>query len=231
MTDERYFTTMQGKLANLGDDVQDETINGDQMKALKNISTCDYVATRNLFEQSKNIELTISLIFTSNHILKSFEKGESYRRRVDWLPMYTKPKKKDKNFIKKLTTPEALEYWIKLIVEAYKRLYKNETFTPCDIVQAFNDEYHTSNNTVLQYIADYDKEFFLDRRSPEIYEKYEIWAEENGLNIQSKKLFAQTIYDVYGLILDAKKINGKTARVFQEPTPFQKQQLEKEQQK
>ena len=50
----------------------------EQMKILKNISTCDYVATRNLFEMSKEIELTLSLIFTSNHILKSFEKGEAY---------------------------------------------------------------------------------------------------------------------------------------------------------
>ena len=93
MTDERYFTTMQGKLVNLGDDVQDEAIDNMQMKMLKNISTCDYVATRNLFEQSKNIELTISLIFTSNHIFKSWEKGEAYRRRVDWLPMFGKPKR------------------------------------------------------------------------------------------------------------------------------------------
>jgi putative DNA primase/helicase len=228
MTDERYFTTMQGKLANLGDDVQDEPINGEQMKVIKNISTCDYVATRKLFEQSKDIELTISLIFTSNHVLKSFEKGESYRRRVDWLPMYSKPKKKDKNFINKLTTPEALEYWIRLIVEGYQRLYLNEGFTHSELVQQFNDEYHESNNTVLQFLADYDKDFFLDRRSPEIYEEYSVWAEENGLAIQSKKLFNNSIYDKYGLILDAKKINGKTARVFTEPTPYQKQQLKRQ---
>ena len=63
MTDERYFTTMQNKLVNLGDDIEEETINNEQMKSLKNISTCDYVATRNLFEQSKNIELTIIIDF------------------------------------------------------------------------------------------------------------------------------------------------------------------------
>ena len=71
MVDERYFTTLQNKLVNLGDDIQDEAINNEQMKVLKNISTCDFVATRNLFEQSKEVELTLSLIFTSNHVLKS----------------------------------------------------------------------------------------------------------------------------------------------------------------
>jgi putative DNA primase/helicase len=216
MTDERYFTTMQGKLVNLGDDVQDEAINHEQMKVLKNISTCDYVATRNLFEQSKDIELTLSLIFTSNHILKSFEKGESYRRRVDWCPMYGKPKKKDKHFIEKLTTPEALEYWMKLIVEAYMRLYQNEGFTESEMVTKFNEKYHENNNTVLQYLADYKKEHFVGMRSPEAYETYENWANENGLNVQSRKLFVQSIFEVFGLIILPKKINGKTAKVFQE---------------
>jgi putative DNA primase/helicase len=216
MTDERYFTTMQGKLVNLGDDVQDEAINNEQMKMLKNISTCDYVATRNLFEQSKNIELTISLIFTSNHILKSWEKGESYKRRVDWLPIFSKPKNKDKRFITKLTTPEALQYWVRLIVEGYERLYKNEGFTFSEVVENFNNEYHEQNNTALQYLQDYEKNDFLGLRSPEAYEKYEVWTEENGLSTQSKKLFTQSVFDVFGLSLKSKTINGKTARVFLE---------------
>lgn len=214
MSDERYFTTMQGKLVNLGDDIQDEAINHEQMKHLKNISTCDFVSTRELFKQSREVELTTTLIFTSNHILKSFEKGESYKRRVDWLPMYTKPSKKDKHFITKLTTDAALEYWIRLMVEGYMRLYKNEKFTHSEIVAKFNTDYHAENNSVLQYLEDFDKENFVGIRSPEAYEQYEIWAEENGLNVQSRKLFVQSLYDVYGLSLGVRKINKKSARVF-----------------
>ncbi len=216
LTDERYFTTCQNKLVNLGDDIEGEAINNDQMKVLKNISTCDFVATRNLFEQSKDIELTLSLIFTSNHILKSFEKGESYKRRVDWLPIYTKPARKDKRFIDKITTDAALKYWIKLIVGGYLRLYQNETFTECEMIKKFNEDYHESNNTVLQYFADYTKDHFIGLRSPEAHENYEIWATENGLSVQSRKLFVQSMYDVFGLALMAKTIHGKTARVFQE---------------
>lgn len=226
MTDERYFTTMQGKLVNLGDDVQDEAINNEQMKMLKNISTCDFVSTRNLFEQSKDTELTITLIFTSNHILKSFEKGEAYKRRVQWMPMFSKPAAKDKNFIQKLTTPEAMQYWMKLIVEAYQRLYENESFTESAAVIKFNDEYHQANNSVLEYLNDYQKEHFINKRSPELYEEYSIWCEENGLSVQSKKMFSKSIYDVFGLVQEPKKINGKTARVFLEPSLYQKQQHE-----
>jgi putative DNA primase/helicase len=214
MVDERYFTTMQNKLVNLGDDLESEVINNEQMKILKNISTCDYVSTRNLFEQSKDIELTISLIFTSNHILKSFEKGESYRRRVDWLPIYSKPKKKDKNFIAKITTPEALQYWMKLIVDGYKRLYKNESFTESKIVIEFNEKYHDMNNNITEFLRDFKQAYFLGKRSPEVYAEYEIWAEESGLNVLGKKLFQETMLKVHRLEIQKKTINNRSVRIY-----------------
>lgn len=215
MTDERYFVTLQNKLANLGDDVQDEAINNEQMKMLKNISTCDFVAARNLFEQSKEVELTLSLIFTSNHILKSFEKGESYKRRVDWLPMYGKPVKKDKNFIDKLTTPEALRYWIKLLVEGYFRLHENQGFTESPKVSEFNEKYHTLNNNVIEFLEGQDADHFIGKRAPEAYEEYEIWAEENGLNVHGKKLFQETLNKM--LQIEVKKVtrNNKSQRIYQ----------------
>ena len=169
---------------------------------------------RELFKQSREVELTTTLIFTSNHILKSWEKGDSYKRRVDWLPMYSKPKVKDKKFISNLTSDEALQYWIRLIVEGYFRLYENEEFTHSELVEKFNEDYHSENNSVLQYLEDYEKEHFINRRSPDAYEEYETWSSENGLHPQSRKLFVQSIYDKFGLVIGVKKINNKSARVF-----------------
>ncbi len=214
MVDERYFTTMQNKLCNLGDDVQDEAINNEQMKILKNISTCDFVSTRNLFEQSREVELTLSLIFTSNHVLKSFEKGESYRRRVQWCPMFHKPTKKDKRFIDKLTTPDALKYWMKLIVEAYERLYQNEGFTESPIVKEYNEAYHRINNNCIEFLQDFDATHFQGKRAPESYLEYEVWAEENGLNVHSKKLFQESMQKVHGLEIKKTNRNGKSTRVY-----------------
>ena len=207
MVDERYFTTMQNKLVNLGDDVQDEAINNEQMKILKNLSTCDFVSARNLFEQSREVELTLSLIFTSNHVLKSFEKGEAYRRRVQWVPMFNKPTKKDARFIEKLTTPEALKYWVKLLVQGYERLYKNEGFTDSPSVIKYNQEYHEMNNNCIEFLQDFKPTHFQGKKAKESYEEYEVWAEENGLNLHSKKLFSDTMAKVLGL--EMKKTNGK----------------------
>ncbi|HDB2932271.1 TPA: DNA primase [Staphylococcus aureus] len=214
MADERYFVTMQGKLVNLGDDIEDEPINNKQMKALKNISTCDFVSTRQLFQQATEIEMTLSLIFTSNHILKSWEKGESYKRRVMWLPIYTKPAKKEKNFIQKLTQQDALEYWIKLIVEAYERLYANEKFTVSEVVEKFNDQYHEENNNFLLYLQDFERKDFINMKPKQIYDEYEAWAEENDLHPQSKKQVKDTIEKKYGLVVKGRRINGSTQRVY-----------------
>lgn len=213
MADERYFVTMKGKLANLGDDIQDAPINDQQMKQLKNISSCDYVATRELFKQSSETELTITLIFTSNHIIKTFEKGESYRRRVLWMPMYTKPEKKDPLFISKLTTAPALEYWMRLIVEAYLRLYKNHKFTECQLVTDFNSQYHEENNGAILYVSDLELEDLEGKQSVKVYEDFKIWAEENDVSA-SKKMLREAIYDRFGLKVGVKKINGTSCRVF-----------------
>jgi putative DNA primase/helicase len=214
MVDERYFTTLQNKLVNLGDDVEDQAIDHEQMKVIKNISTCDFVATRNLFEQSKEVELTLSLIFTSNHVLKSFEKGEAYKRRVQWCPMFSKPTRKDKRFIDKITTPDALKYWMKLIVEGYMRLYKNEGFTQSPVVTEYNQKYHEMNNNCIEYLKDFDATHFEGKRAPESYEEYEIWANENGLNVHSKKLFQDSMQKVLGLEIKKTTRNGKSIRCY-----------------
>ncbi|WP_099973867.1 phage/plasmid primase, P4 family [Lactobacillus terrae] len=214
MTDERYLNSLQGKLTNLGDDVQDEPINNEQMKMLKNISTCDFISLRKLYADSVSTELTPTLIFTSNHILSSFEKGTSYKRRVEWLPMYNKPKKKSGTFISEVTSPEALKYWIKLIVEGYMRLYENKEFTDSKKIDQFNEEYHKNNNTAVSYLEDLTVDDIVNKRSPEVYEPYEIWCEENGVNTQSQKLFKNTLQEQFGVEIRQRKVGNKNQKVF-----------------
>ena len=216
MSDERYIVSLKGKLANLGDDIQDEPINNKQMKILKNISTCDYIAIRELYSKPMQLVLTTSLIFTSNHILKSFEKGDSYKRRVVWLPMYSKPKTKDPLFITKLTTEKALQYWVRLIVEGYQRIYDTQLFTPCKLVSQFNDDYHEENNSALTFVGDKKTSDVDQIQPPKIYEEYEIWCEENGLNVLGRKTFNDTVCKNLNVTVKNKKIAGKTVRVFME---------------
>lgn len=213
LTDERYLANFKGKLANLGDDIQDQAINDKDMKTLKNLSTCDFISTRELYKNAEDMFFTGSLIFTSNHILKSWEKGESYKRRVLWLPMYTKVKKKDPKFITKLTNEKALRYWVRLMVEGYKRLYNQSKFTESERVNDFNEKYHRENNPALDYIDGMTKEDFEGKPIKDIYDDYEQWCEDNAVNF-NRNMIADTLQDIFGLVKRVKRINGKTARCF-----------------
>ena len=213
LADERYLPSFKGMLANLGDDVQDQAINDKDMKTLKNISTCDYISSRELYKGAENLYFTGSLIFTSNHILKSWEKGESYKRRVVWLPMYTKVTKKDPKFITNLTSESALRYWIRLIVDGYQRLYKNGKFTRSEIVEKFNEQYHRENNPALEYVEDMDLSDFENLPIKDVYQAYEAWCEDNAAT-SSKKMISDVLLSRFGLEKKVIKVNGKSTRCF-----------------
>ena len=186
------------------------------MKVLKNITTCDYISAREMYKNAESMYFTGSLIFTSNHLIKSFEKGKSYKRRVMWLPMYTEVDEdnKDPLFITKLTTPESIEYWISLIVGGYKRLYKNNGFTESEIVNEFNESYHKENNPYLTYLEDFTAEDFIDQPIKEVNDDCKAWCEDNDIDFK-RNMFIQTLKEILSIDNQGqKRINGKNTKVF-----------------
>lgn len=213
LTDDRYKVTMIGKLANLGDDIEAEAIDNDQLKVLKNISTADTVATRHMYAESESTTFTIKLYFTTNSDIKSFEKGYAYKRRVIWLPMFNKVEKPDPRFITNMTTKAALEYWIRLIVEGYKRLYQNMEWTECQIVNEYNEQYHENNNVCVRFAKDLDPDTeIVGKTVNEIQEAFLEWNTEDQKF--KSKLFKEAVWDLYQIGLGKAKVSGKTKRVF-----------------
>lgn len=213
LVDDRYKVTMIGKLANLGDDIEAEAIDNDQLKVLKNISTADTVATRHMYAESESTTFTIKLYFTTNSDISSFEKGYAYKRRIVWLPMFNKVEKPDPRFISKLTTKEALEYWIRLIVDGYKRLYKNMEWTECKAVEEYNSRYHENNNVCARFAKDIDPDTELVGKTvSDMREAFIQWDTED--NKFRSKLFKEAVWDMYKIGLGKTKMSGKVCRVF-----------------
>ena len=213
MVDDRFKVTMLGKLANLGDDIEAEAINNDQLKVLKNISTADTVSTRRLYSESQSATFTVKLYFTTNSDIRSFEKGYAYKRRIVWLPMFNKVETPDPEFISKITTDEALRYWIRLIVEGYMRLYENRRWTECKVVKDYNDQYHEDNNPCLLFAKDLDpKTEIIGKTVREIEQAFHDWDTDNSKF--SSKLFKAAVWDLYRIGLGRGKVVGKTRRMF-----------------
>lgn len=155
LKDDKKITSTVGKLANLGDDVSAKKAMDDETtKRLKNITSADSIEFRPLYSNPKKAIIAPTLIFTTNKIIKTWEKGNSIKRRIIWCPMLYKPKTKDPKFISKLTTPEALEYWIRLLVEAYQRLYINKKYTESKTINEFTDLYHSNNDPLENFVEE-----------------------------------------------------------------------------
>lgn len=213
MTDTRYQVTMIGKLANLGDDVEPEAINNKEMKALKNMATADTIETRFLYKQSFRATFTAKLFFTTNADLRTFEKGYAYKRRVKWLPMFNKVEHPDPRFISKMTTKEALEYWIRLLVEAYERLYENGKLTESTVVNEYNEQYHVENNHMAVFLETLDiDEDIIGKTGPEIKALYREYNDDDS-KMYSPKLLAEALRE-HGVGKGVKRIDGKTLKVF-----------------
>lgn len=127
--------------------------------------------------------------------------------------MYTKVDKKDPLFITKLTTPEALKYWIRLMVEGYKRLYKNGDFSKCDIVEDFNLKYHRDNNPALDYVEEMGIEDFEDKPIRDVYDEFEKWCEDNAVTF-SQKMISDILLSEFGLDKRTRRVNGKPTKCF-----------------
>ena len=213
LVDDRFKVTMIGKLANLGDDIEAEAITHDELKVLKNISTADTVSTRKLYEESENATFTVKLYFTTNSDILSFDKGYAFKRRIQWLPMFNKVDKPDPYFITKMTAKPALEYWIRLIVEGYKRLYQNRKWTVCKVVEDYNNQYHEDNNVCLMYAKDLDPDTeIVGKTITQIRMDFMEWTSDDRKF--SSKLFQDAVWDLYKIGLGRSKQNGKTRRVF-----------------
>jgi putative DNA primase/helicase len=144
--------------------------------------------------------------------LKAREKGESWKRRVDWVPMYPTPKKKDARLIEKLTEPAALQYWMKLLVDAYKRLYKNEAFTECEKVSSFNESYHIMNNNVNEFLHDFIPEDFIGKQKREAYREYKAWCEQEDEQHLGPEKFHEELTAKFNLVLKRQFFDKKGKR-------------------
>ena len=212
LVDDRFKVTLRGKLVNLGDDIEAEAINNDQLKVLKNITTCDTASTRQLYKQSEDVTFTTKLFFTTNSDIKSFEKGYAYKRRILWMPMFNTIEKPDPRFITKITTPEALEYWIKLIIEGYIRLYEKGEWTESEKVNDYNARYHEHNNQMKLFISEIGADTLVHHTIKEIKDMYNDWNDEDNRPFNNK-MFKTAIWESDQMGFGIKKTGVSTTRI------------------
>ncbi len=193
--DEKYLPSLIGKLANLGDDIEPKPITTSQFKNIKNITSGDDVEIRRLYKQAETAKLPVKLIFTSNKDIRTFDKGDALKRRMCWMPMFNGVTKGVTGFLHKVTTPDALRYWIKLAVEAYMRLYENG-WTESKIAQDYNDNYHMHNDLMELFVREIDFSEMHYKTMSEIKEIFRDWNTEDDQRGFSPTNFKEALWKI-----------------------------------
>ena len=214
LADATRINSLTGKLVNLGDDVEDKPIGKTQFKHIKNITSADTVTIRRLYKEAESVVLQAKLIYTSNSDLRTFDKGYALERRMCWVPMFNIVRKPDPNFITKMTTPEALEYWMKLMVEAYVRLYKHG-WTESKICADYNGEYHRHNDISKMFIEELEKDDFHYKTRQEVLDMFDKWNTDDDRKL-NMRAFKQNIWLLYRMGFGVNTRQGKSVKVLME---------------
>lgn len=218
---DRFSTVMMfGKMANIGDDISDEFVT--DAAEFKKIVTGETIDAEQKGQPKFDFEPYVKLIFSANNIPRIGKGRDSTAilRRLVIVPFnaqFTKETMGDefKPYIgDDLKGQESMEYLIQIGIQGLKRVLENRKFTTSVKVQSELDDYEETNNPVLGFFKETEKEEIENEPTSDIYRQYTVYCSENSLQALSKGEFSKQVKKHYNLTIVDKRVNGKKCRVF-----------------
>lgn len=212
---ERFKTAeLFGKLANIGDDIEDEFIPNPAI--LKKLTSGNSVNAERKGMDPFDFSNYSKLLFSANNIPRIKDKTGAVMSRMIIVPFNARFTKDDPDFdpyIKyKLIQQEPMEYLINLGLNALKRILENKAFTKSSLVEKQLEEYEENNNPILLFFKDDPK--IENEPTDEVFRKYHEFCMANGFNPMSNIEFSKQVKRHYGMEIKDKKIQGKKRRIF-----------------
>lgn len=216
---DRFNTSMMfGKLANIGDDIGDDFLQGSQVSVFKKIVTGNRIKAERKGQDPFEFNPFIKLLFSANDIPRMKDKTGAVLRRLVIIPFNATFGKDDPDydpFIKyKLIQKESIEYLIRLGVDGLKRVITNNGFTKSEKVQKQLDEYEEENNPIVAFIADCGVDSIENEPTNEVYKRYQVFCADNAMTPMSNVVFSKQINKRLDLEISIVKLNGQTRRIF-----------------
>ncbi len=145
-----------GKLANIGDDIQDDYIGNPAI--FKKMVSGDRVNAERKGKDPFDFNSYAKLLFSANDVPKIKDRTGAVLDRLIIIPFNNMFSKSDPDFdpyIKyKLRKPECIEYLVKLGVEGLKRVLENLSFSESDKVKEKLSEYEETNNPLILFFKE-----------------------------------------------------------------------------
>ena len=218
---DRFSTAMLfGKLANVGDDIGDEFMQGSAVSIFKKIVTGNRVKAEQKGKDPFEFNPYVKLLFSANDMPRMRDKTGAVLRRLVMIPFNATFTKEDEDydpFIKyKLISEDSIEYLILLGIQGLKRVLHNNEFTVSQKVTNVLTEYEEENNPIIAFINEVGKDAIINQPTTDVYLRYSTFCSQSQLQALSKIAFSKSINKKLGTNTVSRRINGTVIRIFSE---------------
>lgn len=218
--DERFsVATLGGRLANIGDDISDEFMQGKSVAMFKKIVSGNEIKAE--VKNDPNIFFMrpyVKLLFSANDIPRMKDKTGAVLRRLVIVPFNAKFSKDDPDYdpyiIYKLREPEVMRYLCRIGIEGLKRVIENKAFTVSEKVEKAVKDYEVSNNPILLFLQDTELSQIENQPTKDVHKAYRVFCLENGFTEMTLANFSKELNRRLGVTVTRRRINGKLVGIY-----------------
>lgn len=218
--DERFsVATMAGKLANIGDDISDEFLQGRAIANFKKLVSGNQVKAE--VKNDPNIffmKPTVKLLFSANDIPPMKDRTGAVLRRLVIVPFNAKFSQDDPDFDPfitwKLRDEKVMKYLIVLGLQGLKRVIQNNGFTQAKEVKEELEEFELRNNPILAFLRDTDFDKIINQPTKDVFKIYKMYCVENGYMELTQANFTKEINRRLKLSTKRVRVNGELTNIY-----------------
>lgn len=217
---ERFsVTTMFGKLANIGDDISDEFLQGKAIAQFKKIVSGNDIKAENKGQDAYFYKPTVKLLFSANEIPRMRNRGfDAIKRRLVIIPFNATFSKDDPDYDSaitwKLKHQDVAEYLIQLGLQGLERVLASQGFTESQKVEDEINDFEKSNNPILLFLEEVEEAEILNHETKEVFARYDVFCSENGFTRIAMQTFTKEIKRLLNCDRKEKRVNGRKVIVF-----------------
>lgn len=209
---------LTGKLANIGDDINDEWISN--TATFKKVVSGDVITAERKGKDPFKLRSFAKFFFSANSLprLGRGKDSSAVMDRLVVIPFDAKFSKDDADydpFIKyKLRSEEVMEALIAKSIPALREVLTDQEFAMCDKVKRNIEEFEVTNNPILEFFEELDQADYLNEPVKAVYQKYNTFCLSNNLQAISAIEFRKQMQKQFNLVIKTVGSEGKKVRVY-----------------
>lgn len=209
---------MSGRLANIGDDISDEFLQGRTLATFKKVVSGNQIKAEFKGQDAFFYSPYVKLLFSANDIPPMKDKTGAIMRRLVIIPFNAKFSKDDPDFDPyitwKLQDERVMKYLIILGIEGLKRVLENRQFTEPKEVKDELREFEIRSNPILLFLNETPINEIVNHSNWEVFKNYKIFCVERGFQEMTLINFSREINRRLDLVTKRVKVNGELLQIY-----------------